>query len=61
MGNRTESPGCIVEEAVNAQLGKSFDEAEALLLSRFGGVTLAMLAADVRRRLKKSPHRRAHG
>jgi hypothetical protein len=50
----TESPGCIVEEAVNAQLGKSFDEAEALLLARFSEVTLAMLATDVRRRLKDS-------
>jgi len=61
MGNRTESPGCTVEEAVNAQLGKSFDEAEALLLARFSEVTLAMLATDVRRRQKRSPRRRAHG
>jgi len=60
MGNRTESPRCVVEEAVNAKLGKSFDEAEALLLARFSEVTLAMLATDVRRRLKGSSHRRAH-
>jgi DNA-binding IscR family transcriptional regulator len=53
MGNRTESPGCIIEEAVNAALSKSFDEAEALLLKRFGDVTLAALATDVRRRLKR--------
>jgi Rrf2 family protein len=51
IGNRTESPGCIVEQAVNAALGKSFQDAEALLLSRFGEVTLAMLSADVRRHL----------
>jgi DNA-binding IscR family transcriptional regulator len=61
IGNRTESPGCVVEAAVNARLGASFDEVEALLLARFSEVTLAMLAADVRRRLKRSPHRRAHG
>lgn len=51
MGNRTEAPGCIVEEAVNAALNKSFQDAEALLLSRLGEVTLAMLNADVVDRL----------
>lgn len=50
IGNRTDSPGCLVEAAVNAALGKSFDEAEALLLSRFGEVTVAMLSADVQAR-----------
>lgn len=50
IGNRTESPGCIVEEAVNAALNKSYEEAEALLLSRFGEVTLTMLSDEVRRR-----------
>lgn len=50
MGNRTEMPGCLVEQAVNAALGKAFDEAEALLLERFGAVTLAMLSADFHRR-----------
>jgi DNA-binding IscR family transcriptional regulator len=51
IGNRTEAPGCVIEEAVNATLSKSFSEAEALLLARFGDVTLAALADDVRRRL----------
>lgn len=51
MGNRTESPGCVVEEAVNAALSKSFDDAESLLLSRLGEVTLAALSEDVRTRL----------
>lgn len=51
LGNRTESPGCLVEQAVNAALGQAFDEAEALLLSRFGNVTLAMLSADFHARL----------
>jgi DNA-binding IscR family transcriptional regulator len=46
MGNRTDMPGCLVEQAVNAALGKAFDEAEELLLRRFGEVTLAMLSAD---------------
>jgi DNA-binding IscR family transcriptional regulator len=51
VGNRTEAPGCLVEEAVNAALSKSFDDAEALLLSRLGQVTLAALSDDVRKRL----------
>lgn len=61
LGNRTEAPGCVVEEAVNAALTKSFDEAEALLLSRFGEVTLAQLAADVKKRTAKRGARQAHG
>jgi DNA-binding IscR family transcriptional regulator len=51
IGNRTESPGCLVEAAVNAQLSKSFHDAEELLLASFGEVTLAMLSDDVRARL----------
>lgn len=51
MGNRTDMPGCLVEAAVNAALNKAFDDAEALLLARFGEVTLAMLSADFHRRL----------
>jgi Rrf2 family protein len=49
--NRTESPNCVVEQAVNAALGRSFDAAEALLLNRLGEVTLASLGEDVRARL----------
>jgi DNA-binding IscR family transcriptional regulator len=45
--NRTEEPGCLVEEAVNATLNRSFHDAEALLLARLGEVTLAMLSVDV--------------
>jgi DNA-binding IscR family transcriptional regulator len=51
IGNRTEAPGCLVEEAVNAALNRSFEDAESLLLSRLGEVTLAELSEDVRRRL----------
>ena len=52
MGNRADMPGCLVEQAVNAALGKAFDEAEELLLRRFGEVTLAMLSADFNARFK---------
>jgi DNA-binding IscR family transcriptional regulator len=51
MGNRTETPGCLVEQAVNAALSQAFRDAEALLLSRLGDVTLAMLSADFHDRL----------
>jgi DNA-binding IscR family transcriptional regulator len=51
MINRAERPGCLVEQAVNAALGPALHDAEALLLARFGEVTLAMLSADVHERL----------
>jgi len=54
MGNRTESPGCLVEQAVNATLDDAFRDAEALLLERFGAVTLAQLSADFHARMVAS-------
>jgi Rrf2 family protein len=51
IGNRTEAPGCLVEQAVNSALDKAFDDAEALLLSRLADVTLAMISADFHERL----------
>jgi DNA-binding IscR family transcriptional regulator len=44
MGNRVEHPECLVEKVVNQSLSSAFDEAEALLVSRFADVTLADLA-----------------
>lgn len=51
IGHRTEAPGCLVEQAVNAALEQAFHEAEELLLNRFGEITLAMLSADFHARL----------
>jgi Rrf2 family protein len=51
IGNRTEAPGCLVEQAVNTALDKAFDDAETLLLSCLGDVTLAMIHADFHQRL----------
>lgn len=51
MGNRTDSPSCLVEQAVNAALNPTFHDAQALLLSRLSEVTLAMLSADLHNRL----------
>lgn len=43
IGHRTESPGCLVEQAVNATLRDAFHDAEELLLSRLDEVTLDQL------------------
>jgi Rrf2 family protein len=51
MGHRTEQPGCLVEQAVNAALDTAFSDAEALLMSRLGDVTLARLSSDFHMRL----------
>ena len=56
MGNRTESPGCLVEQAVNRVMDAAFADAEALLVARLRSVSLADLAADVQDRL--GGHRR---
>jgi len=53
IGNRTESPGCLVEQEVNAALGEAFRDAEALVLSRLGEVTLASLSNALRGRLPR--------
>ena len=50
IGNRSENPGCLVEQAVNAALDGAFRDAEALLIDRLGGITLARLSADFHRR-----------
>jgi DNA-binding IscR family transcriptional regulator len=50
IGNRTEAPGCLVEQAVNSALDQAIREAESLLLSRLDEVTLSMLSGDVRKR-----------
>ena len=51
IGNRTEAPDCLIEQSVNFTLGQAFRDAESVLLSRLGHVTLAMLSIEVRRRL----------
>jgi len=62
MSNRTESPGCLVEQAVNNALSAAFRDAETLLLARFGEVTLATLHNQVRGRLPRRgrPHDLEH-
>lgn len=54
VGHREESPGCLVEQAVNAALDGAYRDAEDLLLARLGSVTLCALADDFHRRLAAS-------
>ena len=41
---------CLIERAVNEQLAQSLQEAEALLLARFGEVTLRSILEKVNQR-----------
>lgn len=59
VGNRHETPQCLVEQSVNAALEGTFEEAEALLLKRFSQITLASLAADFARRHAAARHKRS--
>ena len=66
IGNRSESPECLVEQAVNAALQPTFDDAEQFLLARLGEVKLSMLSNDVQKRIvargrTRTPKRKAHG
>ena len=62
IGNRSESPTCLVEQAVNASLDRAFESAEALLLGRLGEVTLAEIMGDVedRKRVTGLSHELEH-
>ncbi|WP_394845410.1 Rrf2 family transcriptional regulator [Pendulispora brunnea] len=50
IGHRVDSPGCLVEQAVNRALGGALADAEALLLTRLRSIAVADIAADVRRK-----------
>ena len=49
IGPRDESPGCLVEQAVNRAIGHALDEAEARLMIQLRAVSLADLASDIQR------------
>jgi len=54
VGHREDSPGCLVEQAVNAALEAAWREAEAAVLARLGAVTLAALSLDFHQRFAAS-------
>lgn len=47
IGIRTESPGCLVEQAVHRAIEGALDKAASVLLEQLGGVSLAAIAAEV--------------
>lgn len=47
IGNRNENPNCLVEKAVNASLGETLTEAEAMVVSRLHSISLADVANTV--------------
>jgi len=53
VGVNLESPECLVEQAVNHSLTGAFADAEALLVKRLDGVTLAALADEFRARARR--------
>lgn len=53
IGNRSDATSCLIEQAVNDALGQAFNDAEALLLNRFGEISLARLSADFHARLEE--------
>lgn len=52
IGNRSEAPACLVEQAVNTVMNQAFRDAEALLLARFREVTLAELSQQLHHQLQ---------
>lgn len=46
IGLAGDNPDCVIEQAVNAALLEAMTEAESILLSRFGNITLSALAAE---------------
>jgi Rrf2 family protein len=54
IGHRTEVPGCLIEQSVNAALARTFEAAEVLVSARLQEITLADLVSDVDHRWQKS-------
>ena len=55
IGISSDHAECLVERAVNVELGDALREAEALLLERFDRVTLADLARSTQQKTRDRP------
>lgn len=60
LGLADDQPECLVEQAVNAAVAGALGEAEAVLMKGLRSITLAQVAADFRRRLKRVRRRATH-
>ncbi len=54
IGLSGDNPACVIEQSVNVALADAMTEAQALLLSRFGKITLADLARESFKRWAQS-------
>lgn len=54
LGNRSARPTCLVEQAVNAALDDTLQQAEALMTSRLQTLTLTALASDFQFRFQQA-------
>ncbi len=57
IGLSGDNPACVIEQSVNVALEDAMTEAQALLLSRFGKITLADLARESFKRWAQSGHK----
>ena len=56
IGLSGDNPACVIEQSVNVALADAMTEAQALLLDRFGKITLADLARESFKRWAQSGH-----
>ena len=61
IGPHADHPDCLVEQAVDARMDAALGEAEALLMKRFGEITVADLAEDFEARMADRPAAGVHG
>lgn len=47
LGNHAETPGCLIEQAINARLDGTFEEARKLLVKRLSAISLGEIWAGV--------------
>ncbi len=57
IGLSGDNPACVIEQSVNVALADAMTEAQALLLDRFGKITLADLARESFKRWAQSSHK----
>lgn len=56
IGNRSDAPTCLVEQAVNKTLDQAFTSAEAILLNQLQAVTLASIHGAFTKRMQEVGH-----
>ncbi|TVR68248.1 MAG: Rrf2 family transcriptional regulator [Sphaerobacteraceae bacterium] len=60
IGNRTESPTCLLEQSANASINQALKDAEDVLLARLRAVTLEDLKNDVGDQVRDLRHWNDH-